>query len=241
LNEQLEERVRLRTLELEATNRELEAFSYSVSHDLRAPLRTVDGFSVALAEDFGDVLTDEGKHYLQRIRLGVQRMGALIDALLQLSRITRAELAVEAVNLSTLAEEVARGLSDANPERVIEWEIEPGLRTEGDPRLLRAVFENMLGNAVKFTARIPVARITFGYAGDQRAYFVRDNGAGFDQSYAGKLFVAFQRLHGDKDFAGSGIGLATVARVIRRHHGKMWAEGEVGRGATFWFTLDATR
>jgi signal transduction histidine kinase/CHASE3 domain sensor protein len=237
LNAELEERVRQRTVELEATNSELEAFSYSVSHDLRAPLRSVDGFSVALEEDYGDLLTGEGKHYLSRIRAGVQRMGQLIDALLQLSRITRAELVAEPVELSDLALEVAGELEQQNPGRQIEFVIEPGLRAEGDPRLLRAVFENMLGNAVKFTANVAEARVEFGYSPERGAYYVRDNGAGFDQQYAKKLFVAFQRLHGEKDFKGSGIGLATVARVIRRHHGTMSAEGTVGKGAAFWFTL----
>jgi light-regulated signal transduction histidine kinase (bacteriophytochrome) len=237
LNAELEERVRHRTVELEATNSELEAFSYSVSHDLRAPLRSVDGFSVALEEDYGDMLTGEGKHYLSRIRAGVQRMGQLIDALLQLSRITRAELVAEPVDLSGLAFEVAQELEQQNPDRQVEFVIQPGLRAEGDPRLLRAVFENMLGNAVKFTANTVQARVEFGYAPERGAYYVRDNGAGFDQQYAKKLFVAFQRLHGEKDFKGSGIGLATVARVIRRHHGTMGAEGVVGKGATFWFTL----
>ncbi len=237
LNAELEQRVALRTAELEATNRELEAFSYSVSHDLRAPLRSVDGFSVALAEDYGDLLTGEGKHYLARIRSGVQRMGQLIDALLQLSRITRSEMTVEPVDLSELAGEVALELEHQNQGRSLEFLIEPALRTEGDPRLLRAVFENMLGNAVKFTANVAEPRIAFGYSPERDAYFIRDNGAGFDQQYAGKLFVAFQRLHGEKDFKGSGIGLATVARVIRRHHGTMSAEGAIGAGATFWFTL----
>jgi signal transduction histidine kinase/CHASE3 domain sensor protein len=238
LNEELEERVRQRTAELEATNRELEAFSYSVSHDLRAPLRSVDGFSVALEEDYGAVITGEGLHYLARIRAGVQRMGQLIDALLQLSRITRAELNVEHVQLSTLAQAVAEELEQANPGRALEFVIEPGLEVQGDHRLLRAVLENMLGNAIKFTANEATARIAFGFSPGKRAYFVQDNGAGFDQQYAGKLFVAFQRLHGEKDFQGSGIGLATVARVIRRHHGEIWAEGAVGEGATFWFTLN---
>jgi signal transduction histidine kinase/CHASE3 domain sensor protein len=237
LNAELEERVRRRTAELEATNRELEAFSYSVSHDLRAPLRSVDGFSVALEEDYGHLLTGEGKHYLARIRAGVQRMGQLIDALLQLSRITRAEMTVEPVPLSELALEVAHELQQQDTDRVLEFLIEPGLHTSGDPRLLRAVFENMLGNAVKFTAHTAQARIEFGFDPQRAAYYVRDNGAGFDQQYVNKLFVAFQRLHGEKDFQGSGIGLATVARVIHRHHGAMSAEGVVGQGATFWFTL----
>ena len=237
LNAELEERVQRRTEQLEATNRELEAFSYSVSHDLRAPLRSVDGFSVALAEDYGDLLTGDGRHYLNRIRAGVQRMGQLIDALLQLSRVTRSEMVPEPLSLSAVATEVARELTQQNPGRQLGFHIEPGLSIVGDPRLLRALFENMFGNAVKFTAKVAEAQIAFGYSAEQQAYYIRDNGAGFDQKYAGKLFVAFQRLHGEKDFSGSGIGLATVARIVRRHQGTLHAEGTVGSGATFWFTL----
>ena len=237
LNAVLEDRVQQRTAELETTNRELEAFSYSVSHDLRAPLRSVDGFSVALEEDYGALLEGDGKHYLARIRVGVQRMGSLIDALLQLSRITRAELTPETIELSAIAESVAEEVLRGYPDRRIHFEIEPGLEAQGDPRLLRVVFENMFGNAAKFTGKVDDARIGFGWSAEKQAYYIRDNGAGFDQQYVGKLFVAFQRLHGDKDFAGSGIGLATVARVVHRHHGDLWAEGAVGHGATFWFTL----
>ncbi len=237
LNQVLEDRVQQRTAELESTNRELEAFSYSVSHDLRAPLRSVDGFSVALAEDYGALLEGDGIHYLSRIRAGVQRMGGLIDSLLQLSRITRAELAQEQVNLSELAESTATDLTQGLAERPVHFSIEPELATQGDARLLRVVFENMFGNALKFTGKTANPEVSFGWSPERQAYYVRDNGAGFDQQYAGKLFVAFQRLHGDKDFQGSGIGLATVARVIARHHGSIWAEAEVGRGATFWFTL----
>jgi signal transduction histidine kinase len=238
LNAELEVRVQRRTEELETTNRELEAFSYSVSHDLRAPLRSVDGFSVALAEDYGALLQGDGQHYLTRIRVGVQRMGGLIDALLQLSRITRADLTREPVDLSALALDVAEDIRRANPDRSLSFEIEPDLQAEGDAKLLRVVFENMFGNAAKFTGKVPEARIAFGWSDEKQAYFIRDNGAGFDQQYAGKLFVAFQRLHGDKDFQGSGIGLATVARVIHRHHGSIRAEGAIGHGATFWFTLN---
>ncbi len=237
LNDVLEERVHQRTAELETTNRELEAFSYSVSHDLRAPLRSVDGFSVALAEDYGHLLEGDGKHYLTRIRVGVQRMGQLIDAMLQLSRITRAEFSTETVDLSALAGSVADEIAQALPDRAIAFAIEPGLLADGDPRLLRVIFENMFGNAAKFTGKTQHAQIAFGWSAGRKAYFIRDNGAGFDQQYAGKLFVAFQRLHGDRDFQGSGIGLATVARVIRRHHGTIQAEGIVGKGAAFWFTL----
>ncbi len=237
LNAVLEERVQQRTAELESTNRELEAFSYSVSHDLRAPLRSVDGFSVALEEDYGHLLEGDGKHYLARIRAGVQRMGQLIDALLQLSRITRAELSPEQVDLSSLAIGIAEEIAHGLPGRSLIFSIEPGLHAPGDPRLLRVVFENMFGNAAKFTGKVADAHIAFGWSPEREAYYVRDNGAGFDQQYAGKLFVAFQRLHGEKDFQGSGIGLATVARAVARHHGTIWAEGMVGQGATFWFTL----
>lgn len=236
LNEQLEERVKQRTAELEATNRELEAFSYSVSHDLRAPLRSVDGFSAALVEDFGDVLNGEARDYIARIRRGVQRMGQLIDSLLQLSRITRAELVREPFNLSTLVEEVTSDIAAQHPDRTISFVIQPDLEVDGDPKLLRIALENLIGNAVKFTSRRPDAVIEFGIS-PAREYFISDNGAGFDMQYASKLFNAFQRLHGDKDFVGSGIGLATVARIIRRHRGHIRAEGQIGRGAVFSFTL----
>jgi signal transduction histidine kinase len=236
LNVELEDRVRQRTAELEATNKELEAFSYSVSHDLRAPLRSIDGFSLAILEDFNESLNDEGRDYIRRIRLGVQRMGGLIDSLLRLSRITRAELNRETVNLSALAEEVGEELKTEQSQREIRFVVEPGLEVMADPRLLRVALENLFGNAVKFTANKPAAHIEFGRSASGE-FYVRDNGAGFDMRYAPKLFTAFQRLHGDKDFTGSGIGLATVARVIRRHHGSIRAEAEVGVGATFWFTL----
>jgi signal transduction histidine kinase/CHASE3 domain sensor protein len=237
LNAELEERVRARTADLQAINKELEAFSYSVSHDLRAPLRTVDGFSLALEEDFAALLNDDGRDFVRRIRAGVQRMGLLIDSLLQLSRITRAELSREPVNLSELASDVARDLTAQNCNRHIALEIEPDLQTEGDSRLLRVALENLFGNAIKFSARKPQAHIEFGRNPETGEFFLRDNGAGFDMQYAGKLFTAFQRLHGEKDFSGSGIGLATVARVVRRHHGHIRAEGSVDSGATFWFTL----
>lgn len=237
LNEELEQRVQLRTAELAASNRELEAFSYSVSHDLRAPLRSVDGFSLALEEDFAEAINEEGRDYIRRIRAGVQKMGQLIDALLQLSRITRSELSREQLNLSELAEDVARDLRAANPERNLLFRIEPGLEANADPALLRVALENLFGNAIKFTARQPEARIEFGRSLETGEFFVRDNGAGFDMQYVNKLFHAFQRLHGERDFKGSGIGLATVSRVIQRHHGTIRAEGAVDQGATFWFTL----
>ncbi|HVJ09084.1 MAG TPA: CHASE3 domain-containing protein [Acidisarcina sp.] len=237
LNSELEARVKLRTTELEVANQELEAFSYSVSHDLRAPLRTVDGFSLALEEDYAARLDDTARNYLGRIRSSVQRMGQLIDALLQLSRITRAELVREPIDVTRMASEVMHELEQLNPDREIEFNVEPGLQTTADPKLLRVALENLLGNAVKFTAKTAHAQISMGKEAGSGEFFLRDNGAGFDMNYVNKLFNAFQRLHGDKDFKGSGIGLATVARVIRRHHGEIRAEGKVGEGATFRFTL----
>jgi signal transduction histidine kinase len=238
LNETLEDRVRVRTAELERINRELEAFSYSVSHDLRAPLRTIDGFSLALHEDYAATVGDTGKDYIERVRGGVQRMGQLIDALLQLSRITRAEIIREDFSMSRLAESVASDLQEQSRDRDLSFDIEPGLTANADPRLTRIALENLLGNAVKFTSKVPEAKVRFGWDTAQNAWYVRDNGAGFDMIYADKLFGAFNRLHGDKDFKGSGIGLATVARVVHGHHGRIWADSAVNQGATFWFTLE---
>ncbi|HEY1580415.1 MAG TPA: CHASE3 domain-containing protein [Terracidiphilus sp.] len=239
LNETLEDRVRMRTAELERINHELEAFSYSVSHDLRAPLRTIDGFSLALHEDYAATIDDTGRDYISRVRGGVQRMGQLIDALLQLSRITRAEILREDFSMSGLAESVASDLREQNKDRNLNlsFEIEPGLNAYADPRLTRIALENLIGNAVKFTSKMQHAKVWFGWDPEKNAWYVRDNGAGFDMVYADKLFGAFNRLHGDKDFRGSGIGLATVARVIHGHHGRIWADSAVQQGATFWFTL----
>ena len=240
LNVELEQRVEQRTRELEVSNQELQAFSYSVSHDLRAPLRTIDGFSLALAEDFADVLNAEGRDYIQRVRGGVQRMGMLIDALLQLSRVTRSDLQREQVDLSQLATLVFSELAANETGRDVEFVAPAGVMADADPRLMRVAFENLLGNALKFTSRTPGARVEFGQAAQngETVYFIRDNGAGFDMQYVDRLFTAFQRLHGDKDFKGSGIGLATVSRIVRRHHGRIWAEGSTGAGATFSFTLN---
>ena len=227
--------------ELEGANRELEAFSYSVSHDLRAPLRTIDGFSQILQEDYETVLDDEGLDYLGRVRAASAHMATLIDDLLDLSRVSRRPLRRESVNLAGLAAEIIEGLRAAEPERNVEFVAGADIRAYGDVSLLKVALENLLGNAWKFTKREEQARIEFGTDGRPGfpgpVYFVRDNGAGFDQAYADKLFGAFQRLHGQDEFEGTGIGLATVARIVHRHGGRVWAEGEVGEGATFYFTL----
>ncbi|HEY8995913.1 MAG TPA: two-component regulator propeller domain-containing protein, partial [Lacunisphaera sp.] len=239
LNLELEHRVAARTAQLQATNRELETFSYSVSHDLRAPLRGIEGFSRALLEDYLSRLDAEGQDYLRRICAASQRMSQLIDDLIKLARISREELRHEPVNLSALATIVADALRQAHPDRRIDFVISPGLHTHGDARLLRLALENLFGNAVKFSSKRPEARIEFGrteHDGTQ-AFFVRDNGAGFDQAAAAKLFGAFQRFHTAAEFPGTGIGLATVQRVIHRHGGRVSAEAQVDCGATFFFTL----
>jgi PAS domain S-box-containing protein len=225
--------------EMTAANRELEAFSYSVSHDLRAPLRSIDGFSLALLEDYSEKLDDEGKKHLERVRAATQRMGTLIDDLLDLARVTRASMQLEAVNVSEAATEVAEGLQKAQPDRKVEVRIEEGLEAIVDSHLLRIVLENLLGNAWKFTSKHACARIEFGRIthNGTSAFFVRDDGAGFDSAYADRLFGAFQRLHAMTDFPGTGVGLATVQRIVHRHGGRIWAESSVGRGATFYFTL----
>jgi signal transduction histidine kinase len=239
LNASLEQRVAERTAELSATNQELEAFSYSVSHDLRAPLRSIDGFSRIVQEDYAAKLDDEGRDSLARIRAAAQRMAQLIDDLLKLSRISRIELLREPVDLSALANSVAADLRRQEPDRAVELVVAEGLTAQGDPRLLRVVLENLLGNAWKFTGKREHARIDFGAEpqNGRATWFVRDNGAGFDAAHAEKLFGAFQRLHSSEEFPGTGIGLATVQRVVRRHGGRVWAEGTVGHGATFWFNL----
>ena len=228
-----------RVAELDAVNTELEAFSYSVSHDLRAPLRSIDGFSQALVEEYGDRLDDTAADYLRRIRGATRRMGELIDDLLDLSRVTRRELHREEVDLSALASAVLAGLARAEPERQVEIDIAAGLMGHGDPHLLRLALDNLLGNAWKFTSRQPSARIEFGarQEGDRPVYYVSDNGVGFDMAYADKLFGAFQRLHAGHEFPGTGIGLATVQRIVLRHGGRVWAQSEMGQGATFFFTL----
>jgi two-component system, NtrC family, sensor kinase len=225
--------------ELELKNEELESFSYSVAHDLRAPLRSIDGFSLALLEDYADKLDDEGRQYLRYVRESAQQMAQLIDDLLTLSRVARGEFQRESIDLSDIARRVVARLKDAAPERRVELVLPDGLPAAGDERLMTVVFENLLGNAWKFTGKTTHPRIEVGVvAGTLPVYFIRDNGAGFDMAYAGKLFGVFQRLHAASEFEGTGIGLATVQRVIRRHGGRIWAEGAVGRGASFFFTLE---
>ncbi|HEX9046255.1 MAG TPA: ATP-binding protein, partial [Verrucomicrobiae bacterium] len=220
-------------------NQELESFSYSVSHDLRAPLRSIDGFSRILLDDCGEKLDADGRELLGRLRAAAQRMTKLIDDLLALSRHTRAEMHRRDTNLSELARTIADELKTAAPARAVEFCIAPNLTAPADAALMRVALENLLGNAWKFTAKQPSARIEFGETkrDGMRVFFVRDNGAGFNMQYANKLFVAFQRLHSAADYPGTGIGLATVQRIIHRHGGRIWAEGVQGQGATFYFTL----
>jgi len=235
----VEDTLRRHTAQLEVANAELDAFAYSVSHDLRAPLRGIDGFSQALLEDYAERLDVTGKDYLARVRSASQRMATLIDDLLNLSRVTRHQMHVAGVDLSALARGIATDLQKGDPERRAEFIIAPGLQVQADPGLMRVVLQNLLENAWKFTGKRPHARIEVGSAthDGRPAYFVRDNGAGFDMTYVHKLFGAFQRLHGAQEFDGTGVGLATVQRVIHRHGGRVWAEGAVDGGATFYFTL----
>jgi hypothetical protein len=237
----LEELVAQRTHELAAANKELEAFSYSVSHDLRAPLRSIDGFSHILLDDYGTQLDPTATGYLHRIRTAAQRMAQLIDDLLELSRVTRNELFIEPVNITALAETIVGDLKAANPERQAKISIEPKLRAQGDVNLLHIMLQNLIANAWKYTGKKAVAEITLGKldAEQNNIFYIRDNGAGFDMRYANKLFGAFQRLHGSDEFEGTGIGLATVQRIIERHGGKVWGESEIGKGATFYFQLPA--
>jgi PAS domain S-box-containing protein len=237
--EHLEELVHERTIKLEATNKELEAFSYSASHDLRAPLRTIDGFSQALLEDFADKLNTQGKDYLTRIRKATRLMAELIEDMLKLSRITRTDMDIVNVDISQIARSVINELEKSQPERKINIKIADGLEVLADPRLMRIVLENLLGNAWKFTEKNIHAEIELGITTKDggKAFFIRDNGVGFDMDYADKLFAPFQRLHNAEEYPGTGVGLATVQRIINRHGGKTWAEGKTGEGATFYFSL----
>ncbi|WP_088889133.1 sensor histidine kinase [Leptolyngbya ohadii] len=229
-------------VELQAVNQELETFSYSVSHDLRAPLRSIDGFSQALLEDYLEHLDTTGQDYLRRIRSASQRMGQLIDDLLTLSRVTRSEMQKQTVNLSHVASRLCTQLQQAHPERQVEFVIQPELIANGDPHLLQVVLDNLISNAWKFTSREPLARIEFGGMIQENGipiYFVQDNGVGFEMAFVEKLFKPFQRLHQMQEFPGNGIGLATVQRIIHRHGGQVWAEGKLNQGTTFYFTLAA--
>jgi light-regulated signal transduction histidine kinase (bacteriophytochrome) len=240
LNAEFERRLTERTAQLELSNRELEAFAYSVAHDLRAPLRAITSFSDALTEDCADRLDALGLDYLKRIRGGAQRMAGLIDGILALSRVTRTALVCTQCDLSSLARSVAEQLQAQSPQRVVRFALQEGLVDRGDPQLLRSVLENLLGNAWKFTRNRPVAEIAFGVSLEQgvRTYFVRDNGAGFDMAYQHKLFCVFQRLHAQAEFEGNGVGLATVQRIIRLHGGRIRGEGRPDHGACFFFTLN---
>jgi PAS domain S-box-containing protein len=240
LNAELEQRVRERTAQLEAANRELESFSYSVSHDLRAPLRSINSFSQILQDHLGKSIDKTDRDYFQRIFRNIKHMSELIEGLLTLSRLTRVPLKLQSVNLSELALEITRELQQQEPQHRAEILIEPELTVRGDPTLLQIVLNNLLRNAWKFTHKTESPRIEFRkqIMEGKPVFLVRDNGAGFDMNYADKLFKAFQRLHTEKDYEGTGIGLATVQRILQRHEGCIWAEGEVNKGATFYFTLE---
>ena len=239
LNRELEARVVERTAQLETSNRELEAFAYSVSHDLRSPLRSIEGFSLALLEDYNSKLDETGRGYLSRVRNATMRMGQLIDDLLKLSRVTRSEMTREQVDLSAIVRGIADALGRQHPERPAEFIIADGLTTDGDARLLTVMLENLLTNAWKFSEKTPRSVIEFGAArvdGAER-FYVKDNGVGFDMAFADKLFNPFQRLHKESEFTGTGIGLATVKRIVTRHGGQVWIESEKDKGTTVYFTL----
>jgi len=241
LNEELEQRVKKRTSQLEASNKELEAFSYSVSHDLRAPLRSMDGFSQALLDDYSHQLDDTAKDYLFRVRRASQHMGSLIDDMLKLSKLTRSEVTHQEVNLSTLATDIAESLRNSENNRQVDFSISTNIKAIGDMGLLRVALENLFSNAWKFTSKTSEARIEFDIKDQdsKTVYYIKDNGIGFDESASGNMFGAFQRLHDQSEYLGTGIGLATVRRIIHLHGGEIWADGSPGEGAIFYFTLDS--
>ncbi len=241
MNEELEQRVVQRTAQLEASNKELEAFTYSVSHDLRAPLRHIAGFAKMLVEDYQATLDDKAKHYLERVSEGVQRMGQLVDDLLNLARVGRKELGLQVTGLSSIVQEVVAELQPETEGRQVEWKIASLPFVECDPALMKQVFQNLLSNALKFTRPRAQTVIEVGQReeGGETVVFVRDNGVGFSMKYADKLFGVFQRLHRAEDFEGTGVGLATVQRIIAKHGGRIWAEAELDKGATFYFALAA--
>jgi light-regulated signal transduction histidine kinase (bacteriophytochrome) len=236
---QLEQAVGERTAELAAVNKELESFSYSVSHDLRAPLRSIEGFGRALLESHAGSLNAEGQQFLAHMRRASERMERLIDDMLRLARVARTDMTRQRVDLSALAADITATLARQQPQRQVELVVPPGLVADADPNLMRIALENLIGNAWKFTGKRPAARIELGQhaSNDTPAFFVRDNGAGFDPAYAGKLFNAFQRLHAASEFEGNGVGLTTVRRIIQRHGGRVWAEAALDAGATFYFTV----
>jgi PAS domain S-box-containing protein len=237
--QKLNEDLKQRAAQLEAANRELEAFSYSVSHDLRAPLRSIDGFSHVVLEDYGEQLPAEARGYLERVRAAAQRMAVLIDDLLNLSRVTRTAVQPKFINLSKMAEEIVHGLQEAQPDRQVAFSLTPDLMVEADPHLMHIVLDNLLSNAWKFTSKHEQPAIEFGQKDHvkERTFYVRDNGVGFNMAYADKLFGVFQRLHSVSEFPGTGVGLATVQRIISIHGGRIWAESAEGKGTTFYFTL----
>lgn len=239
-NTELEQRVAKRTLELEAINKELEAFSYSVSHDLRAPLRSIDGFSNKILKDYSTQFDEQAKDYFNRIMNASRKMGSLIDDLLKLARLSRVEIKIENVNLSDIAVAIADELKEQSPERSIDLRIMKGMNVMADRNLMQIALQNLLGNAWKYSKNKPHAIIQFGshMQDEQKVFFIKDNGVGFDMRYVDKLFGAFQRLHSVAEFEGTGIGLATVQRIIRRHHGNIWAESEIDIGTTFYFTIN---
>jgi light-regulated signal transduction histidine kinase (bacteriophytochrome) len=240
MNTGLEQRVTRRTMELEAINKELEAFSYSVSHDLRAPLRSIDGFSNKILKDYGDRFDDQAKDYFNRIMNASRKMGTLIDDLLHLARLTRIEMRIETANMSEMAEAIVRELKESAPQRQAEINIRENMVVAADRNLMQIALQNLLGNAWKYSKNQELTKIEFAFYNEngRTIYYIKDNGVGFDMKYADKIFGAFQRLHSVAEFEGTGIGLATVQRIIRRHHGNIWAKSQPGQGTTFYFTLN---